>query len=106
MKPIIIQTTYDDITEAKKMIRLLLEENLCACAHIQKIDSFYKWKDDLCEDQEYIVNIKTEKSNYPMIERKIKENHSYDLPEIIAIKICDGSLEYLKWLGENSNYDK
>lgn len=101
MKPIMIQTTYNDKNEASKLARLLLEANLCACVQIHKIDSFYKWSGAVCEDEEYIVNIKTKKSNYKEIKRKIKENHSYDLPEIIAIEIADGSKEYIDWIDEN-----
>jgi len=101
MKAIIVQTTVNESKDAKKIARTLIEENLCACVQIQKIDSVYEWKGDLCEDEEYILNIKTKKSNYKQIKRKIKENHSYDLPEIIAIEIVDASKEYLKWIDEN-----
>jgi periplasmic divalent cation tolerance protein len=101
MNPIIIQTTYNDKNEAKNLIRLLLEKKLCACAQIQEIDSLYTWKGEMCEDKEYLVNIKTKKINYKMIKREIKENHSYDVPEIIAIEIADGSKSYLKWLEES-----
>jgi len=102
----IIQTTYNDIKEAKKLIRILLEEKLCACVQVQEIESFYTYKGEICEDKEYLLNIKTKKINYKMIKRKIKENHSYDLPEIIVIDIDDGSKSYLNWIGENSNYVK
>ena len=101
MKAIIVQTTVNESKDARKIARILLESKLCACVQIQKIDSIYKWKGDLCEDEEYILNIKTKKSNYKQIKRKIKENHSYDLPEIIAIEIVDASKEYLKWIDEN-----
>lgn len=101
MKAIIIQTTFNESKEARKMARILLEAKLCACVQVQKIDSIYKWGKELCEDEEYILNIKTKKSNYKQIKRKIKENHSYDLPEIIAIEIADASKEYLQWIDEN-----
>jgi periplasmic divalent cation tolerance protein len=101
MNPIIIQTTFNDKSEAKRLIHLLLEKKLCACAQIQEIDSFYTWKDEMCEDKEYLINIKTKNNNYKIIKREIKENHSYDVPEIIAIEIDDGSKSYLKWLEES-----
>jgi periplasmic divalent cation tolerance protein len=98
MNPIIVQTTFNDKKEAKKLIHILLDKKLCACVQMYEAESFYIWSDEVCEDVEYIVNIKTKKSNYKELKRKIKENHSYDLPEIIVMEIVDGSKAYLEWL--------
>lgn len=54
------------------------------------------------EDKEYLLFIKTKKENFKKIKRKIKENHSYDLPEILAIKITNISKEYFNFIGDNT----
>ncbi|MEA3290107.1 MAG: divalent-cation tolerance protein CutA, partial [Campylobacterota bacterium] len=86
MIPFIVNTTCSSKKEAKKIADILLKNGLAACVQLTKIDSFYIWKEKRCEDKEYLLTIKTKKENYKQIKRKIKENHSYDLPEIIGIK--------------------
>jgi periplasmic divalent cation tolerance protein len=102
MKLIIIQTTFDTKKEAKELAKLLIKGKLAGCVQISKINSFYSWQGETCEDKEYLLSIKTKKENYKKIQRKIKENHSYDLPEIIAIKITKYSQEYKNFIKENT----
>jgi len=102
MKPYLIQTTTNNYKEAKKIAKVLLEKRLGACIQISKIDSLYMWKGELCEDKEYLLNIKTKKSNYEKIQRKIKENHSYDVPEIIAFPIKKTEKKYKKFIKDNT----
>ncbi|MCD4758033.1 MAG: divalent-cation tolerance protein CutA [Arcobacteraceae bacterium] len=102
MKLIIIQTSFDSKKEAKIFAKFLLKEKLAGCIQISTIKSFYHWNNQICEDKEYLLSIKTKKENYKKIQRKIKENHSYDLPEIIAIKITKNSREYKKFIKENT----
>ena len=101
MKLAIVQTTCEDINEAKKIAKILLDEKLAACIQISDVQSLYIWKDKLCNDNEKLLSIKTKKKNFKKIQRKIKENHSYDLPEIISIEIEDASKEYKKFIGES-----
>lgn len=102
MKPCIIQTTCKDINEAKKIAKILLKNKLAACIQIVDIESLYIWNKELCQDKEKLLSIKTKIKHFKKIKRKIKENHSYDLPEIIQINIENGSKEYLKFIGENT----
>jgi len=98
MTPFIIQTTTNSYKEAKKIAKLLIKQKLAACVQITKIESIYEWDKKVCEDKEYLLNIKTKKENYKKIKRKIKENHSYDLPEIIGTKIVSLSKEYKNFI--------
>ena len=102
MTPFIVQTTCGSKKEAKRIASLLVKESLAACIQITKIKSFYKWENKICEDKEYLLNIKTKKENYKALKRKIKENHSYDLPEIIGTKIVSLSKDYKKFIKENT----
>ncbi len=101
MKSIIVQTTTNSKDEAKNIAKILLKNKLAACIQISKIDSLYMWKDEINKDEEYLVIIKTKKEKFKKIKSKIKELHSYDLPEIISIKIHSLSKEYKKYIGDN-----
>jgi periplasmic divalent cation tolerance protein len=97
-----IYTTTDTKKEAKFLAKLILNQKLGACIQIQKIRSFYTWEDELCEDKEYLLCIKTKKGHYKKIKREIKENHSYDTPEIIATPIIKLDKNYKKFIKENT----
>lgn len=102
MKPCIVQTTCKDMDEAKKIAKILLKKRLAACIQISNVVSLYTWNNKLCDDNEKLLSIKTKKKNFKKIQREIKENHSYDLPEIISIDIENVSKEYKKFIGENT----
>ncbi|MDC7243810.1 MAG: divalent-cation tolerance protein CutA [Sphaerochaetaceae bacterium] len=101
MMPIIVQTTCASKDEAKKIAELLVKDKVAACTQIKKIESIYTWKDKIYDEVEFELSIKTKKENFKKIKRIIKENHSYDLPQIIAINIAGTSKQYLKYLDEN-----
>ncbi len=102
MKPSIVQTTCKDMNEAKKIAKILLKKKLAACIQISDVVSLYTWNNKLCDDNEKLLSIKTKKKNFKKIQREIKENHSYDLPEIISIDIENVSKEYKKFIGDNT----
>jgi len=101
MSAVIIQTTCSSSKEAKKIAKILVKEKLAACVQISKIKSIYTWDNKLCVDSERLLFIKTKNKNFKKIKRKIKENHSYDLPEIIEIKITNASKEYLQFIDKS-----
>ena len=85
MNIVVIQTTCGTKEEARKIAKVLIEEKLAACVQMSEIESFYQWKNEFCCDNETLLNIKTIKENFEKIKSKIKELHSYDLPEIIQL---------------------
>jgi periplasmic divalent cation tolerance protein len=102
MNPTIVQTTCASKIEAKNIARILIKEKLAACIQMQEVESFYMWKDEFCEDFETLLNIKTTKENFDKVQSKIKELHSYDVPEIIEISITNASKKYIKFIGDNT----
>ncbi len=102
MNAVIIQTTCCSKLEAKNIAKVLIEEKLAACIQLSEIESFYSWKSEFCCDNETLLNIKTRKENFEKVKSKIKELHSYDVPEIIQIDITNSSKKYLKFIGENT----
>lgn len=106
-KFIIIKTTYPNKNSAIKLSKILLKEKLAACIELKKIESLYSWQGKIENDAEISVAIKTVSKNFDKIAKIIKENHSYKLPQIIAIPLISGTKEYLSWIETNSkNKDK
>jgi len=101
MKIIAVQTTCSSKKEAKKIAKVLIQKNLAACVQMTKVNSFYMWKEEFCNDKEVLISIKTKKENFKKIKSKIKELHSYDVPEIICLDITDVSKNYKNFIEKN-----
>ncbi len=86
------------VNESERIARLLVEEKLAACVNVTEVDSYYMWNGEFCKDREALLIIKTEKSRVDRIIERIKEVHSYELPEVIALPIVAGYDEYLAWI--------
>ena len=85
------------------MASLLVAEKAAACVTISSsVTSFYRWQGKVEQEEEVILIIKTIEDNYQKVESTIKENHHYDVPEIIALPINLGEKSYLKWIKENT----
>lgn len=98
MSYIIVLTTTPDINLANSISNSLIEKKLAACISINKISSIYRWKNEIENAKEYELKIKTKQKNFKKIEKLITSLHVYDVPEIIAIKIINGSKKYLKFI--------
>ena len=101
---IVVLTTAGSREEADKLSRGLVEEKLAYCVNtIPSVQSTYYWEGKLCVDEELLLIIKTQGAKYTALESWLRKSHSYDVPEIIALPIAQGSDDYLKcidkWLG-------
>lgn len=84
---------------AEDLATQVISNSLAGCVNIlPNLLSVYSWQDKIIREQEYLLIIKTHRDYYPQIEKFIKKTHPYQVPEIIAIPINHGSLEYLTWL--------
>ncbi|MEO0144951.1 MAG: divalent-cation tolerance protein CutA [candidate division WOR-3 bacterium] len=82
--------------------RKIIEEKLGACVNIiSNINSIYWWKGQISEDKEELLIIKTKKSILDELISFIKSIHPYTVPEIIALDIVKGNIDYLNWIEEN-----
>jgi periplasmic divalent cation tolerance protein len=94
-----IITTSNDRNIIEKIGRDLVEKRLVACAQILgPIQSIYRWKGNIEEAQEWFLFLKSKDSLYPAIEEEIRQQHPYEVPEIIVTDIKGGLTEYLDWV--------
>ncbi|MDY6785889.1 MAG: divalent-cation tolerance protein CutA [Cyanobacteriota bacterium] len=97
----IVLVTTSSREEGEAIASVLLENRLAACISLAPIHSIYMWKGKVNSDAEWQLMIKTDLTHFDALEAKIREYHSYEVPEIIALPIVAGSLAYLQWIGEN-----
>ncbi len=101
MDEIVVLMTAPKEEEAARIARALVENRLAGCVNIIKdIRSIYNWQDKIEDEKEVLLMAKTGKRLFKRLVKKVKELHSYTVPEIIALPIIGGSTEYLKWLKE------
>jgi len=101
MEALVVFVTAQTEEEAAKIARALVEGQLAGCINIIKpIRSIYSWQGKIEDDAEVLMIVKTQKSLFTSLKNRIKELHSYTVPEIIALPVVAGSEDYLKWLEE------
>lgn len=99
MEAIVIYITAPNEEEGTKIARVLVEERLAGCVNIVKpIRSIYRWHENIEDDTEVLMIVKSQKRLFESIENRVRELHSYTIPEIIAVPVVEGSKGYLKWL--------
>ena len=101
MGNIVVFITVSNENEAANIARALVEGKLAACVNIvRNLRSIYRWQGKIEDEPEVLMIVKTQKKLFNRLSRKVRELHSYTVPEIIALPIVDGSEDYLKWLKE------
>jgi periplasmic divalent cation tolerance protein len=98
----IVLTTAGSEDEARKIAHTLVDRQLAACVNIvPQVESVYRWQGKVESAREWLLQIKTTAEKFPEVRDAIRELHSYDLPECIAITIHDGSPAYLQWIADS-----
>jgi periplasmic divalent cation tolerance protein len=89
--------------EAGRIARALVEERLAACVNIVgPVHSVYRWRGTIENASEYMLVIKTSMRHFSKLERRVRELHSYEVPEIVAVTLTAGSKPYVAWLAEST----
>ncbi|HAN75837.1 MAG TPA: divalent-cation tolerance protein CutA [Planktothrix sp. UBA8407] len=101
----VVLVTASSRLEAEKIAQVLVAEKLAACVNLMPIHSIYTWKSELCREDEWQLMIKTDLRQFEHLETRIKQLHSYEVPEIIALPILKGSANYLNWISEQIQKD-
>jgi len=85
--------------EAQRIARALVDERRAACVSwIPGVRSVYRWKGKVEDGREVLLMIKTTAARWPALEKRIRQLHSYSVPEILALPVRSGSRAYLDWI--------
>ena len=95
----VVMSTVSSQLEAEQIGEKLVSSNLAVCVNIiPGVTSYYNWDNKTQKGRESVMLIKIRSDNFERVKETIKEHHSYELPEIIALPISDGDADYLKWI--------
>ncbi|MDQ3042044.1 MAG: divalent-cation tolerance protein CutA [Acidobacteriota bacterium] len=96
---VVILTTAPNAEESETLARKIVEAKLAACVQVlPPMKSFYFWDNEVQVDSEHLLLIKTFAEKFDELKEFIQNNHSYDVPEIIALAVEKVSESYLGWL--------
>ena len=98
----IVYCNTDSNENAELIANSLITDKLAACVSIiPKVISIYTWENQIDKRNEYMLMVKTALNKLDLIEKKIKELHNDNVPEIISIKIENISKDYLNWMEDS-----
>jgi len=96
---ILVLCTCSSAAEARRIAGELIAKRLAACVNLlHGVNSIYHWKDAVEESEEMLMMIKSSRPLFDTLRAEIARLHSYEVPEIIALPIVDGSDSYLNWM--------
>jgi periplasmic divalent cation tolerance protein len=100
---IVVLVTCGSRREGRRIARALVEAKLAACVNIlpAAVESIYRWKGKIETAREVLLVVKTSGKLFGAAERRIRDLHSYEVPEVIAIPIARGSGVYLRWVTDS-----
>ena len=94
-----VHTTINLEEAAQKIAQAIVAKRLGACVQVSgPITSMYWWQEEIDQAHEWLCTVKTTKDLYSDLEQIIRENHTYDTPEILAVSVIAGSKDYLDWV--------
>lgn len=101
---IIVLISCGSRAEARRIARALVEARLAACVNIVEapVESIYRWNGKVERAREFLLIVKSSRKRFAALEAQVRQMHSYDVPEIVAVPIERGSRAYLAWLDEST----
>ena len=103
---VVIFITAGTEEEADNIARVLVEQRKAACVNIiPRVRSLFWWQGEPDSAQEILLIAKTRAALLPQLIEAVKEAHSYDVPEIVALPIIGGNEDYLRWIADETEED-
>lgn len=82
--------------------KMLVDQELAACVQVlPQMQSVYRWKGEVCIDEEVLLLVKTATHLKDQVKTFIETNHPYEVPEFVVLQALDASEKYGSWLLEN-----
>src|SRR5436853_5159721 len=99
---LVVLMTAPDRDEASRIAEMLVSSCLAACVQVlPEIQSVYRWKGEVERNTETLLFAKTTSDKFDELDRAVREIHSYETPEIVALPVSAASAPYLKWVLES-----
>jgi periplasmic divalent cation tolerance protein len=96
---LVVLVTAPSADEAARIARALVEEKLAACGNVVPgVRSIYRWEGKICDEQEALLVLKTPAKRFPELRDRVLALHPSSVPEVIALRIEDGSEKYVDWI--------
>jgi periplasmic divalent cation tolerance protein len=103
VRAVVVLVTAPDLKAARRLADALVGERLAACVTaVPGARSTYRWKGKVERAREVVLMIKTRASLAKRLERRVRELHPYEVPEILALPVASGEARYLRWIGEST----
>ena len=94
-----VHITAPDVERAAAMAHALVGEGLCACVNIvTEVRSVYVYQGKICDEPEVLCVVKTRPELFDRLQARVRELHPYEVPEVLAFAVDEGSPAYLEWL--------
>ena len=98
---LVVFVSCPTVAEAKSVAQTLVGEKLAACVHvISGITAIYRWQGKIEEDPQTLLVVKTARTAWPAVQKRVKALHSDEVPELIALPIVEGLPAYLAWIDD------
>jgi periplasmic divalent cation tolerance protein len=100
---LVVFCTFPNPEKAAEVARTIVDERRAACVNLlPAVRSIYSWQGEVCDDAEALAVIKTSAGRFEALRSRIVELHPYDCPEVIAMPVCAGHADYLKWVVDST----
>ena len=98
---LVVLITVSSPQEGEAIAQALVEEELAACVNvISGVTSLYRWQGELQKEGEVLLVVKSRQELFERLAARVRQLHSYQVPEIIALPVVAGDKDYLSWLNE------
>jgi periplasmic divalent cation tolerance protein len=99
---VLVLTTVPAGDQGEAIARALVDERLAACVNVHgPMTSFYRWQGAVVRDAERQLVIKTTSARVPGVLARLRELHTYELPELVVMPVAEGSTAYIDWVSES-----
>lgn len=96
---IVVFSTASSAEEAEKIARGLVDGRLAACVNVVPgLRSYYRWRGKIEDSAEFLLVIKSTREHFEALRTLLEKLHSYEIPEVIAMPVLDGTQNYLNWM--------
>lgn len=96
---VVVLVTAPDMQAAERIARPLVAERLAACVNVVgPVRSIYRWEDAVQDDPEHLLIVKTRRALVARVDARVRELHTYAVPEVVALPVVGGSAAYLSWV--------